>query len=204
MRAPRSQKELPGQYFKKSSRSFYSILQPGKEQYWRRVKLSAIDSLRRAAAPRIIERISDDCAYGDLAEAGVPEEIIDDHPELITMAKRGRFDISREWVEQNFQERPLAHLVKNQERSGGGLPPLEPLESEDRTPPSRKRLADALKIRRRRGILWPRSFGGLHACGLRRRQRTPTTLPQLQVSFRARCGLGRTIDTNSYRLPAEL
>ncbi len=31
---PRSKQEVPGLYFKRSNRSFYSIPQTGKEQYW--------------------------------------------------------------------------------------------------------------------------------------------------------------------------
>lgn len=62
------------------------------------------------------------------------------------MAKKGKFTVRREWVEQNFQKHPLAHFMKNQERSRQGLPDLEPLESEDGKPTSKKRLADPLKF----------------------------------------------------------
>ena len=143
---PRSKQEVPGLYFKKSNRSFYSIPQAGKEQYWGRSKLQAIDDFRHATVPRVIERIPDDWAYSDLLEAGVPEEVIDGSPELIAMAKKGQFTVRREWVDQHFQKHPLAHFVKNQERSRQGLPDLEPLESEDGAPTSRKRLADTLKF----------------------------------------------------------
>ncbi len=141
MTDPPSKREVPGLYFKKSNRSFYSIPQQGKEQYWGRDKIRAIDNFRRATTPRGIERISDDWAYGDWVEAGVPEEIIDDIPELLAMAERGQFEVSRECVEQNFQKSPFAHFMKNQERSRRGLPPLEPLESEDGKPTSKKRLS---------------------------------------------------------------
>ena len=146
MTDPRSKQEVPGLYFKRSNRSFYSIPQTGKEQYWGRSKLQAIDDFRHAAAPRVIERIPNDWAYSDLREAGVPEEVIDGSPELIAMAKKGKFTVRREWVDQHFQKHPLAHFVKNQERSRKGLPDLEPLESQEGTATYKKRLADTLKF----------------------------------------------------------
>ena len=71
---PRSKQEVPGLYFKKSNRSFYSIPQAGKEQYWGRSKLQAIDDFRRATAPRVTERIPDDWAHSDWVKAGVSQE----------------------------------------------------------------------------------------------------------------------------------
>jgi len=59
-----------------------------------------------------MERIRDDWVDRNLLEAGVPEEIIDDSPELIALAKKGLFTVRSEWVEHHFQKHPLALSCK--------------------------------------------------------------------------------------------
>jgi len=147
-RVERGGQEIHGLSYNKATGECYSIDDKiGRRVYWGRDIVQAISRYRASLHPPAITPVSDDTAYGSLIEAGVSQEVVDQHPELVKLAKQGRFSVSQEWIDRN-PDSPLSRVVKNSERKKKGLPPMPivPGQPEPEThEPSKKRLSDALK-----------------------------------------------------------
>jgi len=101
---------------------------------------------RLAELQNVTRGMSDDEAESELLAAGVPEDVIEENPELLRIAKRGVFVLNSKWLDEH-PDSPLARLRENKRREKRGLLPLPltPGESvDDRPATSRRRLSDCL------------------------------------------------------------
>ncbi|MEE9296707.1 MAG: hypothetical protein V3W34_17320 [Phycisphaerae bacterium] len=98
-------KTVDGLSFHKASSRYYSINKDGQRKYWGRDKDAAIERHRASLNPRPLRKMTDEEAVDELCWAGLDEDDI--NPELIQMAKRGRFFFSDDWIDAN-PDQPLA------------------------------------------------------------------------------------------------
>lgn len=139
--------EIDGLSYNESNRYYYSLDETGGRVFQGRDLNEAIQRYRATVNPRPFLPISDEEALAELLSMGIPEEVVQENPDLLSRVKKRTLAPNPEFM-AGHPEWPLTRANVNATRKRQGLPPLPLTDKPPAQPaapaPPKKRLRDAL------------------------------------------------------------